>query len=167
VDQHGQAKLLDFGLASTEPLKARAGSGESETAMPQAGLTSPGSAVGTVAYMSPEQARGEEVDARADLFAFGVVLYEMATGQAAFGGATLALIFDNILHREPVSSQRINPALLPGLEQVILKALAKDREERYQSAADMRADLRRLRRESESGKVAAIVDARGSMCCLD
>ncbi len=164
VDAHGHAKLLDFGLASIEPLRGRPASGDSETmiptaGMPVAGLTSPGSALGTAAYMAPEQARGEELDARCDLFSFGAVLYEMCTGRPAFGGATLALIFDGILHREPAAPQQLNPALMPGLEQVVMKALAKDREERYQSAADMRADLRRLKRESESGKAAVVVDA--------
>ncbi len=158
VDAQGHAKLLDFGLASIEKWHTGPSSGMTETVMPPEGLTSPGTALGTAAYMAPEQARGEELDARCDLFSFGTVLYEMCTGRAAFGGATLALIFDNILHKEPPAPQQLNRTLLPGLEQVVMKALAKDREERYQSAADMRADLRRLRRESESGKAAVVAE---------
>ncbi len=158
VDAQGHAKLLDFGLASIEKRPTGPSSGMSATAMPPEGLTSPGTALGTAAYMAPEQARGEELDARCDLFSFGAVLYEMCTGTPAFGGATLALIFDSILHKEPRSPQQLNPALLAGLEQVVMKALAKDREERYQSAADLRADLRRLRRESESGKAATVAE---------
>jgi Tol biopolymer transport system component/predicted Ser/Thr protein kinase len=158
VDAQGHAKLLDFGLASIEKWHTGPASGMTETGMPPEGLTSPGTALGTAAYMAPEQARGEELDARSDLFSFGAVLYEMCTGKPAFGGATLALIFDNILHKEPRSPQGLNSALFPGLEQVVMKALAKDREERYQSAADMRADLRRLRRESESGKAAVVAE---------
>ncbi len=160
VDSQGHAKLLDFGLASIEKWHKGPASGMTETVMPPEGLTSPGTALGTAAYMAPEQARGEELDARSDLFSFGAVLYEMCTGKPAFGGATLALIFDNILHKEPSAPQLLNPALLPGLEHVVVKALAKDREERYQSAADMRADLRRLRRESESGKAAVVAEPR-------
>ncbi len=159
VDAQGHAKLLDFGLASSEKWRSRPSSGLTATVMPPEGLTSPGTALGTAAYMAPEQARGEELDARADLFSFGVVLYEMCAGRPAFGGATLALIFDNILHKEPAPPQQFNAGLLPGLETIVSKALAKDREERYQSAADMRADLRRLRRESESGKAAVVAEA--------
>jgi eukaryotic-like serine/threonine-protein kinase len=161
VDAQGHAKLLDFGLASIERRPTGPSSGMTATVMPAEGLTSPGTALGTAAYMAPEQARGEDLDARCDLFSFGAVLYEMCTGTPAFGGATLALIFDNILHKEPRSPEQLNPSLVPGLEQVVMKALAKDREERYQSAADMRADLRRLRRESESGKAAAVVEPPG------
>src|SRR5277367_4679873 len=160
VDAQGHAKLLDFGLASSEKWRSRPSSGLTETVMPPEGLTSPGTALGTAAYMAPEQARGEELDARADLFSFGVVLYEMCAGRPAFGGATLALIFDNILHKDPVPPQQLNSGLLPGLETIVSKALAKDREERYQSAADMRADLRRLRRESESGKAAVVAEPK-------
>jgi len=154
VDHNGQAKLLDFGLASVEQLRVGAATGATDTAVAPEGLTSPGAALGTAAYMAPEQARGEELDARCDLFSFGAVLYEMCSGRPAFGGATLALIFDRILHKQPAALQQVNPGLLPGLEAVVMKALAKDREERYQSAADLRADLRRLRRESESGQTA-------------
>ncbi len=117
-------------------------------------LTSPGVAVGTVAYMSPEQVRGENLDARSDLFSFGVVLYEMATGVMAFPGNTSGIIFDGILNREPVPPVRLRPALLPRMEEIIHKALEKQKELRYQHASEMRTDLRRLKRDSESGRTA-------------
>ena len=126
---------------------------------PEMGLTNPGIAVGTIAYMSPEQARGDELDARSDLFSLGAVVYEMTTGRAAFGGDTAAVIFDAILNRSPVAPVRLNPEVPPKLEEIINKLLDKDRKLRYQTAADLEADLKRMRRDSGIGRSALSVTA--------
>src|SRR5579864_1546050 len=153
VTARGQAKILDFGLAKLTPDAAPPKSEEPLTyASTEAMLTSPGMAVGTVAYMSPEQARGEVLDARTDLFSFGAVLYEMATGRMAFAGNTTAVIFHDILAEDPKPVRELNPELPIELERIISKALEKDRESRYQHASDMRADLKRLKRQLESGQ---------------
>jgi serine/threonine protein kinase/tetratricopeptide (TPR) repeat protein len=152
VTKLGYAKILDFGLAKVVPGGMSGGVSQMPTATENFLLTSPGSTMGTMAYMSPEQARGEELDARTDLFSFGVVLYEMATGRMAFRGNSAAVIYEAILNRTPVPASQINQALPPKLDEIIGKALEKDRKLRYQSVADMRTDLQRLKRDSESGR---------------
>ncbi|MBZ5500234.1 MAG: protein kinase [Acidobacteriia bacterium] len=152
VTERGQAKILDFGLAKLPAVRRQA---SESTATAEELLTGPGSAVGTVAYMSPEQARGEELDARSDLFSFGVVLYEMSTGQQAFSGRTSGVIFDAILNKAPTSPVRLNPEIPEELERIINKALEKDRKLRCQSASELRADLQRLKRDRDSGRKAA------------
>jgi eukaryotic-like serine/threonine-protein kinase len=157
ITARGQAKILDFGLAKQSAPKriAETIGAASTSAQPTTDnlmLTSPGSALGTIGYMSPEQARGEDLDARTDLFSLGAVFYEMATGQSAFSGATSAVIFDAILNRNPVAPSILNPNVPPKLEEIIGKALEKDRDLRYQTAAELRADLKRLKRDIDSSR---------------
>jgi len=168
VTTRGQAKILDFGLAKLAPKARRAAEVVGASALPTASgepvhLTSPGAVMGTVAYMSPEQARGEELDARTDLFSFGAVVYEIATGRQPFTGTSSAVVFEAILDRTPTSPVRLNPDCPAELERIINRALEKDRELRYQHASDMRAELQRLKRDNESGRSAGVSPAVGAV----
>src|SRR5207302_4720437 len=155
VTARNQAKILDFGLAKRiQPRIDAFRAGGTTVSLSEEHLTTPGVAIGTVAYMSPEQARGEELDGRTDLFSFGAVLYEMATGQPPFSGSTSAVMFEAILNRTPASPLSLNSELPDKLADIINKALEKDRDLRYQVASEMRADLKRLKRDSESGRSA-------------
>jgi serine/threonine protein kinase len=159
VTRRGQAKVLDFGLATLTPERGRRAVTAGATMSGDELLTSPGMALGTAAYMSPEQVRGEELDARSDLFSLGTVFYEMATGRQAFSGNTSGVLFEAILNRTPAPASRINPDLPPELESILHKSLEKDRDVRYQTAADLRGDLKRLKRDTESGRSASFASA--------
>jgi len=160
VTKRSLAKILDFGLAKLKRAPESAGMSALPTATAEELLTSPGATVGTVAYMSPEQIRGKDVDSRSDLFSLGAVLYEMTTGALPFRGETSGVMFEAILNRAPVAPVRLNPDVPPKLEEIINRALEKDRELRYQHAADLRADLQRVKRDIDAGRAVAVTDAR-------
>lgn len=158
ITRRGHSKLLDFGLAKLAAVKAQAV--DTSGATFERDITGPGAVLGTQAYMSPEQIRGRDLDARSDLFSFGIVLYEMATGQQPFRGETSGVVIDSILNREPITPVRLNPELPAALEQIVNKALEKDRNLRYQSASDLRSDLQRVSRDVSSHRVSVVEDSR-------
>ncbi len=164
INRNGQSKVLDFGLAKytaeQQLVRDSSATGSMPTAATAQLLTSPGTAVGTVAYMSPEQAMGDELDGRTDLFSLGIVVYEMATGRQAFSGPTTAAVFDAILHRQPAAALKLNSQLPARLEEILDKALEKDPKLRYQTASDFRVDLQRLKRESDSHPSARNAEVR-------
>ena len=167
LTQRGQVKVLDFGLAKlARPEMEMETIGNAESPLP-AQLTSPGATVGTISYMSPEQARGEELDVRTDLFSLGTVLYQMATGKMPFAGATSAVVFHAILELDPAPLSQLNPLLPPKLQEIVEKLLEKDRDLRYQSAADLRGDLKRLKRDVESGRRVATAGSGSTSMTVD